>query len=72
MVALRLLGLLRYLPAEHSMGWLAAIGYLSPARYQSGLWEAGLRGPLMSVTAYLLIGAMFVGLAQARLKARDL
>lgn len=72
MVGLRLLGTFRHLPADHALGGLRIISWLSPARYQSGFWEAGFNGPLSSVVSYLLFGAVFVALAHTRLKARDL
>lgn len=70
MVALRLLGVLRHAPDPFA--WLRAASWLSPARYQGGLWEAGAEGPITSSLAYLTLGATFVFLAQRQLRVRDL
>lgn len=72
MFALRVLGWLQSVPADSSYGPLRFLAVASPARYHAGLWEAGATGPLVSVVAYVVIGAVFVGLAAWQLGGRDL
>ncbi len=72
MMALRFIGLLAHIPEGSALGVLRPLCWLSPAQYQSGLWEAGLRGPLLSSLAYLAFGGVFVMLARRVLDGRDL
>jgi ABC-type transport system involved in multi-copper enzyme maturation permease subunit len=72
MVLLRLAGALDSIPESHALAFLRHLHWLSPAGYQSGMWEAGLLAPLSSAAAYLLFAMAFVWLAVKRLEARDL
>ncbi len=72
MIGLRTLGWLRHIPTGHSLSFLRHLHWLSPATYQDGLWQSGLRGPLTSVAAYLAFAAVFTLLADLRLARRDL
>jgi ABC-type transport system involved in multi-copper enzyme maturation permease subunit len=72
MVALRILGLFAHIPEGHALAPLRYLRWLSPAQYQSGLWEAGLAGPLFSVVAYLTFAALFLVFATRVLDGRDL
>ena len=72
MLALRLVGLCVYIPADSNYAWLRFLAYLSPARYHDGLWQSGLAGPLTSSAVYLALGGIFTALAAWRLAERDL
>jgi ABC-type transport system involved in multi-copper enzyme maturation permease subunit len=72
MVALRILGLFAHIPEGNALTPLRYLGWLSPAHYQGGLWEAGLAGPLFSVVAYLAFAAVFLVSASRVLGGRDL
>jgi hypothetical protein len=51
---------------------LRYLGWLSPAHYQSGLWEAGFAGPVFSALAYLAFAGVFLVFASRVLAGRDL
>jgi len=72
MMALRILGLFSYVPETGALSPLRLLSWLSPAHYQSGLWEAGVTGPLISVGAYLLFAGVFLTFASRVLAGRDL
>lgn len=72
MIALRIAGLFGHIPPDAGLSVLRFLQWVSPAHYQTGLWEAGVRGPAFSATAYLLFGGVFTGLALRVLKERDL
>ncbi len=60
------------IPAEASVGFLRHVQWLSPATYQTGLWEQGVLQPLVSVAAYLGFGVVFTLLAARSLSRRNL
>ena len=62
----------RHVPAEHSLGFLRHLEWLSPAAHHKGLWLAGLTAPVLSVVAYLSFAAVFILLAIWKLERRDL
>jgi ABC-type transport system involved in multi-copper enzyme maturation permease subunit len=72
MVALRILGLFALIPEGSALGPLRYLGWLSPAQYQSGLWEAGFAGPAFSALAYLAFAGVFLAFANRVLAGRDL
>lgn len=72
MVGLRMLGLFAHIPEGSALTPLRYLGWLSPAQYQSGLWQAGFAGPAFSVVAYLAFAAVFLVLASRMLAGRDL
>jgi ABC-type transport system involved in multi-copper enzyme maturation permease subunit len=72
MVALRILGLFAHIPEGSALSLLHYLGWLSPAQYQTGLWEAGFAGPAFSALAYLAFGAVFLASANRVLAGRDL
>lgn len=72
MVALRILGLFAHVPEGSALSPLRYLGWLSPAQYQSGLWEAGFAGPAFSALAYLAFGGVFLAFANRVLAGRDL
>jgi hypothetical protein len=63
LVALRILGLFAYISERSALSPLRYLSWLSPARYQSGLWEAGFTGPAFSALSYLTFGGVFLLLA---------
>jgi len=72
MITLRILGLFAHVPEGHALTPLRVLRWLSPAQYQSGLWEAGLTGPALSAMAYLAFGLASVFLTSQILQRRDL
>lgn len=72
MVALRIVGFLSHVPEQHPLAPLRYLRWLSPAQYQSGLWEQEFAGPVLSMIAYLCFGATFVAFAGRVLDRRDL
>jgi len=72
MVLLRALALFSLVPSTHALSVLRPLRWLSPAQYQSGFWEQGLAGPLLSVLAYLAFSAVFSLLAKRALERQDL
>jgi hypothetical protein len=71
-VALRIIGWLRYVPEESSWGFLQHARWVSPATYQDGLWRAGFTDPALSAGAYMAFGAVFIVFGILVLRARDL
>ena len=59
----------RVLGTKYDLPWLKS---LSPSSWDTWLWEAGWKGPLMNMTALLLLGALAYVAADLRLRSRDL
>lgn len=71
-VALWLVGYLRFVPEDSALGFLRYLEWISPATYQDGLWLEGLTGPAGSCAAYLGFALIFIAAATWRLGGRDL
>jgi len=71
-LVLRALSWLRFLSDEGPAAALRLLHQLSPSMHEAGFWEAGLAGPLLSVSAYLLVGGLFLAGALIWLERRSL
>ena len=71
-IALRVIGWLRYIPDSSDYAFLQHARWLSPATYQDGMWLQGLVDPFASAGAYVGFGVIFLTMAVLRLGARDL
>lgn len=72
LIGLRAAGWFGYLPLEHWSSVLRPVRWLSPGSYETGLWLRGFGEPLLSSACYLAFGALFVFVANVRLRRRDL
>ena len=70
--ALKVMGYFEHIPSDHTLASLYWLSYLSPSKYETGLWLADIAGPLQSILAYLALGAAFIALAKFMLERRDL
>jgi ABC-type transport system involved in multi-copper enzyme maturation permease subunit len=70
--ALRICSWMGAISPESSVSFLRQAQWLSPATYQTGMWEEGLTQPALSALAYLAFGAVFTVLAARALLRRDL
>ena len=72
LIGLKVMGFFAHIPSDHDLAPLYWLSYLSPSKYETGLWMADPSGPLTSTLAYVLLGAGFVMLANIFLEKRDL